>query len=490
MRRCLRIASLALLAGCAIGPDYRRPAVDLPDAFRYSEKEARDTANIAWWRQFQDPVLDTLVLDALADNKDVKIATSNIEQAAGVVAQTRGALFPQVVYDGSAARQRGSERNATPIPPGVSNPQTALSLLGGATWEIDLWGRIRRLSEAARADLLASEEARRGVILSLVAAVADNYMQLRGLDEQLSIARRTLATYGESVRLFELQFQYGQVSMMNVEQARTQYESAAAAIPQIEADIARTEHALSLLLGRNPGPIPRGRSIYELAIPDIPAAIPSRVLERRPDIAQSEQNLIAANARIGAAKALYFPTISLTGAFGQASADLSDLFRGPARTWSYAGSLTGPIFTGGAIAGQVQQAEAARRAALLRYESSIQGAFADVEDSLVIRAKTAEQLQAQERLVAAAREYTRLAQLQYDGGYSPYFTVIQAQEQLFPAELNQAKIRASLFSSFVNIYKALGGGWIDGSKAAGQQPKKHASERPRGTLSQADGGIP
>jgi multidrug efflux system outer membrane protein len=466
MRRFLLVASFALLAGCATGPDYRRPAVDIPDAFRHSEKDARDTANIAWWRQFQDPVLDNLILDALADNKDLKIAAANIEQAAGVAAQTRAPLFPQANYDGTAARQRGSEHNATPIPAGVSNPQTALSLLAGATWEIDLWGRIRRLSEAARADLLASEEARRGVILSLIAAVADNYLQLRGLDEQLSIARRTLATYGESVRLFELQFRYGQVSMMNVEQARTQYESAAAAIPQFEADIARTEHALSLLLGRNPGPIARGRSTYELVLPAIPAAIPSRVLERRPDIAQGEQNLIAANARIGAARALYFPTISLTGNYGQASADLSDLFKGPARTWSYAGSITGPVFTAGAIAGQVRQAEAARQAALLRYESSIQNAFADVEDALVARAKIAEQLQAQERLVAAAREYTRLAQLQYDGGYSPYFAVIQAQEQLFPAELNHAKFRASLFASYVAIYKALGGGWIEESTAA------------------------
>jgi len=301
----------------------------------------------------------------------------------------------------------------------------------------------------------------------MVAGVAGNYLQLRGLDEQLSIARRTLVTYGESVRLFELKFKYGQISKMTVEQARTQYETSASAIPQIEVQIAQTENALSLLLGRNPGPIARGRSIYEIALPAIPVAIPSLLLERRPDIAQSEQNLVAANAQIGAARSLYFPTISLTGNYGQASAELSSLFQGPARTWSYAGAITGPIFTAGAIAGQVQQAEAARQVALLTYESSIQSAFADVENSLVARAKIAEQLQAQERLVSAAREYTRLAQLQYDGGYSPYFTVIQAQEQLFPAELNYAKVRASLFTSFVNIYKAMGGGWIAESPVNG-----------------------
>jgi len=476
MRRFAAIAIAGLLAGCMIGPDYRRPAVDIPASFRYSEKDAQDTANTAWWREYQDPVLDALIADALANNKDVRIATANIEQAAGILTQTRASLFPQVGYTGDAARQRASEKNATPLPSGLSNPQTALSLFAGASWEIDLWGRIRRLSEAARANLLASEEARRGVILSLVAAVADNYLQLRGLDEQLSIARRTLAVYGESVKLFELKHKHGQVSRMNVEQARTQYESAASAIPQIEAQITRTENALSLLLGRNPGPIVRGRSIHELSLPAIPAAIPSRILERRPDIAQSEQNLIAANAQIGAAKALYFPAISLTGNHGQASAELSDLFKGPARTWSYSGSITGPIFTAGAITGQVRQAEAARRAALFSYEASIQNAFADVENSLSDRAKIAEQLNAQERLVAAAREYTRLSQLQYDGGYSPYFAVIQAQEQLFPAELNYANSRASLFSSYVHIYKAMGGGWNAGAVPPGSPPETRAPD--------------
>ncbi len=467
MPRLVAIACIVLLAGCAVGPDYRRPSVEVPETFRYSDNDAREIANADWWRQFGDPALDNLIVTAVANNKNIGIATSNIEQAAGILAQTRSSLFPQVGYDASAARQRASELNATPVPPSVSNPQTAHSVAALGTWDIDLWGRIRRLSEAARANLLASEEARRGVILSLVAAVADNYFQLRGLDEQLSIARRTAAVYGESVRLYEIKFKYGQTSMMTVEQARTQYESAASAIPQIEGQIVQTENALSLLLGRNPGPIPRGKSIYEIAFPAIPAAIPSRVLERRPDIAQSEQNLIAANAQIGAAKALYFPTISLTGGYGQASAELKDLFKGPANTWSFAGSITGPIFTAGAIAGQVRQAEAARTAALLSYESAVQNAFADVENSLVSRAKTAEQLKAQERLVTAAREYVRLAQLQYDGGYSPYMVVIQAQEQLFPAEINHAKYRATLFTTFVDIYKAMGGGWTANQESPG-----------------------
>ena len=309
--------------------------------------------------------------------------------------------------------------------------------------------------------MLASVEARRGIILSLVASVASSYLQLRGFDEQLAIARRNLASYQDSVRLFELQFKYGQISQMNVEQARTQYETAAAAIPQLENQIVQTENAILILLGCNPGPVPRGKSIYELAIPAVPAGVPSEVLESRPDILQAEQNLISANAQIGAARALYFPTISLTGNYGVSSSALRSLFKGPAETWSYAGSIIGPIFTAGAVSGQVKQTEAARQAALLGYQASIQSAFADVENALVARQKLGDQLDAQRRLVNASKEYERLARLQYDGGYTPYFTVLQAQQQLFPAELNWAQTRASFFVSLVNIYKALGGGWVN-----------------------------
>ncbi|HEY6009251.1 MAG TPA: efflux transporter outer membrane subunit [Geobacteraceae bacterium] len=461
MRRLIVLISAVTLAGCMVGPDYRRPAVDIPQSFQYEEKDARDTVNTEWWRQFQDPVLDGLVVDALANNKNIKIAAANIEQAIGVLTQTRASLFPQASYTGSASRQRASERNATPFPSDVSNPFNSWQLFGGVTWELDLWGRVRRLSESDRASLLATEEARRGVILSLVASVADDYLQLRGLDEQMVISKRNLAAYAESVKLFELQFQYGQIPQLNVEQARTQYETAAASIPQLESQIVQLENALSILLGRNPGPIPRGKTVYELVFPAIPVGLPSQLLERRPDIAQAEQNLIAANAQIGAAKARYFPTISLTADFGYESANLSDLFRGPSRIWSYAGSITGPIFTAGAISGQVHQAEASQNAALISYESAIQSAFADVENALIIRQKLAGQIEAQERLVKASREYERLAKLQYDGGYAPYLTVLSAQQSLFPAELTLASLRAQLFSSYANLYKAMGGGWVD-----------------------------
>jgi len=262
---------------------------------------------------------------------------------------------------------------------------------------------------------------------------------------------------------------------MNVEAARSQYETAASTIPEIESQILQQENVLSILLGRNPGPIYRGKTIYTMILPAVPAGLPSDILTNRPDIRQAEQNLIAANARIGAARALYYPTISLTGALGVASLDLSDLFQGSARAWKYAGSLAGPIFTAGAISGQVKQAEEGRKAALLNYESAIQSAFADVENALIAREKLLNQLQAQARLVKASKEYVRLSRLQYDGGYSPYSTVLLAEQQLFPAELKYAQIRTSLFTSLVNVYKAIGGGWVvEAEKQTGSPstPKK------------------
>jgi multidrug efflux system outer membrane protein len=484
MRRFLIVALAASLAGCMMGPDYRRPSLDIPQTFHYEDKDARDTADTEWWKQFQDPVLDGLIAEALANNKSIKIAAANVEQAAAVLTQTRAPLFPQASYAGSAFRQRLSERKAAPVPSSASNPENDFQLFAGASWEIDLWGRVRRLSEAAQANLLATDEARRGVILSLVATVAGTYMQLRGFDEQLAIAKRNLSAYAESVKLFELQFQYGQVSQIIVEQARTQYETAAATIPQLESQVVQLQSALSILLGRNPGPISRGKTINELVFPAVPSGLPSQLLGRRPDLAQAEQNLIAANAQIGAAKSLYFPAISLTGGFGYESQNLSDLFKGPSRIWNYGGSFTGPIFTAGAISGQIQQSEAAQKAALIAYQAAIQNAFADVENSLIIRQELVAQVQAQERLVKANQEYERLAKLQYDGGYAPYLTVLNAQQQLFPAELNLAQFRASLLTSFVNLYKAMGGGWVTAADkmttAGGGQPEGSPQGKERG----------
>lgn len=459
MRGLMALALALLITGCTVGPDYVRPDLDVPQAFDNANRDAQQTANIAWWEQFRDPALDALIAEALAGNRDIGIAAANIEQAAAVFSQSRSAFFPQIGYGGNISRDRASETDSPLLFSVIPNPQTSHQALASASWEIDLWGRIRRLTESARADLLATEAAGQGVLLSLVSSVASGYIQLLALDEQHRVAQRTLAAYAESLRIFELRFKYGQVSRMTVAQATSQYEAAAAAVPQLESQIEQAENALSILLGRNPGPIRRGRNIHELTAPPVPAGLPSDLLASRPDIRQAEQRLIAANANIGAARALYFPAISLTGAYGFASSELSDLFKGTSRTWSFAGSLTGPIFRGGAIASGVRQAEAGRKAALLSYEKAIQSAFADVENALIAQSKLEEQFQAEKRLVEANSEYVRLARLQYEGGYVPYSTVLQAEQQLFPSELNYVQTRATLLASLVSVYKAMGGGW-------------------------------
>jgi len=470
----------ALLAGCTLGPDYQRPTVVSPQVFQYEPKDAAQTADTLWWKQFQDPVLDQLIGEALQHNSNVQIAAANVEQAAAVLTQTRSQLFPAVGYGAGAQRERSVEPSFAALIPNYPNPTSAYQAALQASWEIDLWGRIRRQSEAAYANVLATDEARRGVILTLVANVANGYLQLRGLDAQLAVAKKTLQTYKESVDLFTLQFQYGQVSMMNVAQAQSQYETAAAQIPLLESQIAQTQNSLAVLIGRDPGPIVRGKSVYDLKLPQVPAGVPSGLLERRPDLLQAEQQLVAANAQIGAAKALYFPTISLTAAFGSASADLSKLFSGPARVWNYSGSVVGPIFTFGAVSGQVAQAEAGQQAALLNYQLSIRNAFADVDNALVANQKLREQLDAQIKLVAALQQYSDLARMQYDGGYTSYSTVLQAEQALFPAELNLASVRAQLFASAVNIYKSMGGGWVSmaDQRTGGTPPSPPASVLP------------
>jgi multidrug efflux system outer membrane protein len=467
MRRACLVVAVATfaLSACTVGPDYVRPAVDAPTAFRFEPGEVAATADTDWWRQFGDPVLDGLIAEALAANWNVKLAAANVEAAAGVVTQARAPMFPQVGYGAGAMRTRLSDAGRTTTDGFITNPVSVYQGAFTASWELDLWGRIRRQTEAAQASYLASDEARRGVILALVANVATGYIELRGLDEALAVARKTQKVYADSLQIFRYQFQYGEVSQMNVAQAESQYETASAQIPALIQQIAALENALSVLLGRNPGPIPRGRAVADLTAPPVPAGLPSQLLERRPDILQAEQQLVTANAQIGAARAQYFPAISLSGTFGSASTDLSNLFKGPASSWNYAGSVVGPIFTAGLISGQVAQAEATRQAALFNYRQTIQSAFADVSTALSSRQMLLERLASQEKLVRSLQDYSRLARLQYEGGYAPYSTVLQAEQTLFPAELTLATLRAQAASSVAAIYKALGGGWVDRADA-------------------------
>ncbi len=340
-----------------------------------------------------------------------------------MITQTRSALFPQVGYSGIGERarvRRNRRRRGHSELSRIRRRRTRRCCT--ASWEIDLWGRIRRLSESARANLLATDEARRGVILTLVSTVASDYLTLRGLDEQLVIAKSTLGTYDESVKLYQLQFKYGQTSQMNVAQAQSQYETAAAQIPQIESQIAQTENALSVLLGRNPGPIPRGKSIDDLALPTVPAGVPSTLLERRPDLMQAEENADRGQRADRRREGALFPDDLADRRAGLFERRPVQPVQGAdADVWSYAGQVIGPIFTFGAVSGQVAQSEAAQKAALLNYQLSIQNAFADVDNALVANQKLKEQLAAQERLVAALKDYARLAKLQYDGGYTSYY---------------------------------------------------------------------
>ncbi|HEV7834714.1 MAG TPA: efflux transporter outer membrane subunit [Caballeronia sp.] len=455
----LSIVALLTLGGCLLGPNYERPAVETPATFRFAESDAKDLVNTAWWEQFQDPALNQLIATALADNMDVKIAAARVEQFLGQFVTTRSQLFPQIGAGFNAERERIPLGTAL-LPAGVGPVFNQFQATLSASWEIDFFGKLRRQTESARASLLASEEGRRATILTLVASVATSYVNLLSLDRQLKIANATVASREASVKVFELRFAGGQVAQMQLAQSQSEYEASRATIPQIELQIAQQEDSLSILLGHNPDAIPRDRELDDLALPAVPAGLPSDLLERRPDLRQAEQDLIAANAQIGAARALYFPSISLTGLFGTASGQFSALFTGPTRLWSYAGAVTVPIFTAGAISGQVKQAEALQQQALFSYQKSIQVAFQEVADALVSLQKSRDQLVVQGRQVDALATYSRLARLRYEGGYTSYIEVLDAERSLFNAQLSYAQTQGTVFISSVNLYKAMGGGWV------------------------------
>jgi outer membrane protein, multidrug efflux system len=451
---------LAAISGCAIGPDYQRPSIDAPPAWRLTEPQARDLADTAWWEQFGDPVLNNLIVSALKENKDLRIAAARVEEFMGRYGTTRAALFPQVSLGGIGQKKGISGVMTPPWSTAADNPYGDFQTFSSASWEIDIWGRLRRATEAARADLLATEEGRKAVILTVTAAVAISYTDLRHLDKQLEIAERTAKSREHSFDLFNLRFDRGLISELELRQVESEYRSAQATIPLLQKLIAQQENGLSVLLGRNPGPIPRGKHLDSLTLPVAPAGLPSELLERRPDLRLAEQSLIAANARIGVAKALYFPIISLTGSYGVESAALSNLFTGPAKMWSFAMPITMPVFTAGAIAGQVRAAEAVREQSLQRYQAAIQQAFREVEDALIDQRKSREQLVIQKQQVEALRSYASLANVRYENGYTSFLEVLDAERSLFNAELAATQTQDTLFRSLVNLYKSMGGGWV------------------------------
>lgn len=453
------------VASCTLGPDYQRPIIETPSVHRGAASEgAASLADLKWFELFRDDTLNALVADALRQNFELRIAAERVLQARALAGISRADRFPSVGASADLSASRASQPGASQaIPPGadtdVSYAQAGFSL----GWELDVWGRLRRLNEAARARYLATEEARRGVVTTLVADVSQTYLALRALDLEREIATRTRDVATESLRLTETRRTRGVASGLDVRQAEQLLFTATGQIASLERQITQTENALSLLLGRAPGDVPRGRALDALAAPpSVPAGLPSALLERRPDIRQAEQELIAASAAIGAAKAEYFPRISLTGFLGAQSRALSDLLTGSARLASASVGGTAPIFNAGRTRGNVQLAEAVQREALVNYERAVYTAFRDVADSLAAHTRTGEQRVQQERLVDALRESSRLATQRYEGGLDSYLPVLDAQRTLFQGELELARLRRRELESIVQLYRALGGGWSTG----------------------------
>jgi multidrug efflux system outer membrane protein len=477
-QHALAVLVAMAVAGCTVGPDYARPSVDTPAAWRIDYPKAAEVANTKWWEQFGDPVLNGLIETALRENRDIRIAAARVDQFAGALVATRSQALPQLGYGADASRAQSSRVARPPIPPGADNQFTLYQASLGASWQLDLFGRVRRLSEAAQAQVYASEQAQRGVVLSLVTSVATSYIGLRALDRQLEIARATARNFGETARIFDLRFKAGIVSQIEVVQIRSQYQQALTAIPAFEQAIAAQENLISILLGRNPAPIPRGKSIDQLIPPLIPADLPSALLQRRPDIMQAEQNLVAANANIGATRALYYPSLSLTGALGSASTAFGNFLTGPATAWLLAGGLTGPIFTSGAIEGQVSAAEAQERGALAFYQQTILNAFRETDDALVGSQKKIEEVAMQGLRVDALREFARLSRLKFDKGVAGYLEVLIAENELFAAELGSASLQAARYAQLVSVYQAMGGGWVDIAGALAPRPQDIAAAPP------------
>jgi outer membrane protein, multidrug efflux system len=460
---CLTIA--LLVAGCKMGPNYKRPQAPVPSEYRAvldrNQPQAASLAETKWFDLYQDDQLKALIETALHQNYDLRIASARVLQSRALYGITRADLFPTVNADVGANSFRPSESGQVTFPAPISaktNNYTSLGLNLG--WEIDVWGRIRRLTEAAQAEYLAEENVKRAVITTLVADVASAYFDLRELDLELEIARRTLATREKGLRLTTARRDHGVESSLAVRQSEDLLYSATSQIAQIERRIEQKENQISLLVARNPGEIVRGKPLNDHYIPPtIPAGLPSSLLEGRPDIRGAEQSLIAANARIGAAKAAYFPRITLTGFLGTQSQDLGNLFTGPARAWSFIANTSIPIFNAGRIKSGVKFAEAEQQEALARYEQSIQTAFREISDALIGYRKTREERGQQELLVKAREEIRRLSELRWVGGLDSYLQVLDADRNLFEGQLQLAQLRRNELLAVVEIYRALGGGW-------------------------------
>jgi len=462
MKLCIFLLSATLLtSGCTLGPNYRRPTVAVPGSYRGMISDEAAQTQLAslgdqkWLDIFQDEQLRMLMRTALTQNYDLRIAASRMLEAQAQLGIIRADQFPALGAGGGIADVRQAQSKFLPAFE-TSTGQVNLS----AAWELDFWGKYRRATEAGRANLLASEWARREVVSTLVANVASAYFQLRAVDLELEISKRTLNSRQESLRLTRILSDGGSTSLLDVRQAEQLVFTASAEIPALEQQIEQQENFLSTLLGQNPGDVPRGQTLTEQRQPpEVPPGLPASLLERRPEIRQAEAQLIAANAEIGVARAAYFPQISLSGAGGFQSSALSSLFSGPAGAWSFGASLTQPIFTGGRLRSEVRLAEARQQTAVLFYQQSIQGAFRSVSDALIAYHKTREFRAQQELLFGSAQDAARLSHMRYTGGVTGYLEVLTNETNAFSAELGLVQARLNELLALVQLYQALGGGW-------------------------------
>ena len=465
--RPLAVAAVALTgAGCALGPNYQRPAVPAPPTWReIPVAEAQSLANTQWWELFDDPALVELVRTALVENKDLKIAVERIEEARARYGFAKADLWPKLDASATAGRLRFNSGSLLHTPDGEATPSQGTetpiydaSL--GVSWEIDFFGRIRRASEAQKALFLGAEEARRSAVLTLVSDVARAYFELRDFDRRLDISRRAIESRREYVVLAKDRFEGGITPELDYRQAEAELRRVESIVFDLERLIALKENELGVLLGRNPGPGTRGRALDEQKLPGaVPAGLPSELLDRRPDIREAEQTLAAATANIGEAKAMLFPRIALTGSYGFTSTEFDTLFDGPSKSWNIIGNLLQPIFNSGKNRRRVEITESRQRQTLYAYERTILQAFRETEDALVAYRKTGEQRAAQGGRVAAEHKVLELAELRYKGGVAAYLEVLDAQRSLFGAELDETQSIGSNLVSLVRLYKALGGGW-------------------------------
>jgi len=459
----------SLFVGCTVGPNYNRPKIQTPDSFRAPDPlppdQAASIADLKWFEVFKDPKLQELIRRALERNYDLRDAVTRVDAARASLGITRSNQFPQFSAGAGVEINRLSRDGATPIPPQLLPDQNrnfgtaGLQLL---SFEIDIWGKLRRATEAARGNLLSAEENRRAVVTTLVSDVATNYLTLRELDYALDISNETLRTRQQSLVLTKSRQGGGVSTLLDVRQAEQLVYTAEETIPSLQQQIEQTENRISLLLGDSPAGVGRGRSLVEQERdfpPDVPAGLPSTLLERRPDILGAEQDLIAANAQIGVARAAYFPTLSLTGFLGGQSTQLSSLFSGPASAWNLAPQVTQPIFTAGRLKSNVKLAEAERDHALVQYEKTIQTAFTEVSNSLVAHQRIRESRDKQAALVDTLGDRLRLAYVRYRGGVDTQLNALDADRDLYQAQLDLAQLRLQEILSVVQLYKALGGGW-------------------------------